>query len=310
MLSIFHEGELAGGIVYLSDQNERDRLVGDMEELRSFLASLGLALGRANAQTAARRLSEDLAETNRRLQHMQTELLRSRTLSMIAEMAAGAGHELNSPLTVISGRAQMLLASLADPEAKRALNTIISKAHECSRIVSELMDFARPRPPTLAPVDLAELLAELRAEWLDRGALGPGQLSVDVDTKAEDGQNVPLVAIADRALLKIVLEELLSNATDALESADGTVALRCQLSLQADMIEIIVQDDGCGMAPAVLQRAFDPFYSHRNAGRSRGLGLPQAYRFVEAHGGRIWLESRPGEGTMAHVLLPRAAGPE
>lgn len=62
------------------------------------------------------------------------------------------------------------------------------------------------------------------------------------------------------------------------------------------------------MTPAVLQRAFDPFFSHRNAGRARGLGLPRAYRIVEAHGGRIWLESRPDEGTTAHVLLPRTTG--
>jgi hypothetical protein len=65
-----------------------------------------------------------------------------------------------------------------------------------------------------------------------------------------------------------------------------------------------VEDDGVGMTPAVLQRAFDPFFSHRQAGRGRGLGLPRAYRIVEAHGGRIWLESRPGEGTAAHVVLP------
>ena len=82
---------------------------------------------------------------------------------MIAEMAAGAGHELNSPLTVISGRAQMLAKQLTEPDARRSLETIRSKAHECSRLVSELMDFARPRPPKLSGVNVPELLAEARA---------------------------------------------------------------------------------------------------------------------------------------------------
>jgi signal transduction histidine kinase len=60
------------------------------------------------------------------------------------------------------------------------------------------------------------------------------------------------------------------------------------------------------MSPRVLQRAFDPFFSHRAAGRGRGLGLPRAYRIVESHRGHIWLESQPGEGTTAHVFLPAA----
>lgn len=309
LLPIFHDQQLAGGIVYASDADERARLASEANELRSFLASLGLALGRANAQTAARRLSEDLAETNRRLQHMQVELLRSRTLSMIAEMAAGAGHELNGPLTVISGRAQMLGANLRDPDARRALNTIIEKAHECSGIVTELMDFARPRAPHLAPVDLLDLFAEARAELLERSKLTPAQLIVEVGPRGNEAEEQKAHARhtvwGDRNQLKTVLRELVHNAADAVAPEGGTITLRCQPAVEADAVEITVEDTGCGMTPAVLQRAFDPFYSHRNAGRSRGLGLARAYRIVESHGGRIWLESRPGEGTSAHIVIPR-----
>jgi len=303
LLRIVHDGAVAGALVYLSEADERARLADEADDLRSFLASLGLALGRANAQAAARRLSEDLAGTNRRLQQMQIELLRSRTLSMIAEMAAGAGHELNSPLTVISGRAQMLSATLKDPEARRALQTISDKAHECSGIVSELMDFARPRPPHHTAVNLVELLTEVRAEWLERAAPPPSQVRVE-PTEARREEPAPVVW-ADRDQLKTVFRELVSNAADAVSANGGGILLRCQPATQEDMVEVLVADSGCGMSPAVLQRAFDPFYSHRQAGRGRGLGLPRAYRIVEAHGGRIWLESRPDEGTTAHVLLPR-----
>jgi signal transduction histidine kinase len=222
---------------------------------------------------------------------------------MIAEMAAGAGHELNSPLTVISGRAQMLSATLKDPEARRALQTISDKAHECSGIVSELMDFARPRPPHHTAVSLVELLTEVRAEWLERAALPPSQIRVE-PTEARREEPATVVS-ADRDQLKTVFRELVSNAADAVSANGGGILLRCQSGPQEDMVEVLVADSGCGMSPAVLQRAFDPFYSHRQAGRGRGLGLPRAYRIVEAHGGRIWLESRPDEGTTAHVLLPR-----
>lgn len=306
LLPIYHDGRLAGGIVYLSEIDERDRLGGELEQLRSFLASVGLALGRANAQAAAHRLSEDLAETNRRLQQMQVELLRSRTLSMIAEMAAGAGHELNTPLSVISGRAQMLASSLEDPEAKRVLETISTKAHECSGIVSELMDFARPRSPKMSHVYLPQLLSEAREAAMERHQVQPGQLRIDPASSPDAPDASEIVVLADRGQLLLVLRELISNAADAIADDGGTIVLRHQPSLREDTLEVLVEDSGCGMTPAVLQSAFDPFYSHRKAGRSRGLGLPRAYRIVEAHGGRVWLESQPDEGTTAHVLLPRA----
>ena len=73
-------------------------------------------------------------------------------------------------------------------------------------------------------------------------------------------------------------------------------------------VEITVRDTGCGMDPGVAQRVFDPFFSYRTAGRGRGLGLARAQRIVEAHGGRIWAVSQPGEGTEFHLVLPQAGG--
>lgn len=306
LLPVPHRGEVAGGIAYLSEVDERARLAEEAEELRSFLASLGLAIGRANAQAAAQRLSEDLADTNRRLQQMQSELLQSRTLSMIAEMAAGAGPELNAPLTVISGRAQMLAASTKDAETRRILQTIADKAHECSGIVGELMDFARPRSPEPARVDLAELLDDVRAGCLRDTRMGPTRLRLEAPSSSG---RPPAVVWADREQLKTVFRELIGNAANAVAENEGTVVIRWQAALDANMVEVLVEDTGCGMMPAVQQRAFDPFFSHRKAGRGRGLGLPRAYRIVEAHGGRIWLESQQGEGTTVHVLLPRAPAP-
>ena len=307
LVPVLHDGTLIGGIVFRSESDERVRLAGERDDLRCFVATLGLALGRANAQAAARRLADDLAETNRRLQQMQVELLRSRTLSMIAEMAAGAGHELNSPLAVISGRAQMLAKTTQDPDSLRSLELIRAKAHECSALVSELMDFARPRSPHLATVDLADLLAEVRAEWLQRAGLPEARLQTELQSAGAVGDAAQPVIQADRDQLKTVFRELLANAGDALVDETGMITIACRPAVAEDFVELLVRDTGCGMPPSVLQRAFDPFFSHRRAGRGRGLGLPRVYRIVEGHGGRIWLESVPGEGTTAHILLPRRA---
>ncbi len=326
LLPIVHDGQMAGGIVFWSPRDERAELSHEIGELRSFLASLGLALGRANAQAAARRLSEDLADSNRRLQQMQVEVLRTRALSMIAEMAAGAGHELNGPLTVISGRAQMLMDKVTDTELRRSLEQIHNKAHECAQIVTELMDFARPHPPKLSPTDLGALLTEVRDAWRERSGLPASRFHVDLPEGAPPA-GLPQVLV-DRAQIRRVLDEVLKNAADAVADNEGTIAIHWQAGVSDPVgaaraaahaglaaepvptrwVEITVRDTGCGMSPAVAQRVFDPFFSHRSAGRGRGLGLARAHRIVEAHGGRIWVVSQPGEGTTFHIMLPQAVG--
>ncbi len=321
LLPILCDERVCGGIVFGSQRDERVRLAPEGEELRCYLTSLGYAITRVNAQAAARRLSESLAESNRRLQQMQTEILRSRALSMIAEMAAGAGHELNSPLTVISGRAQMLLGSTTDPELRRVLQQIFEKAHECAHIVTELMDFARPQPPALQATDVPALLEAVRSAWLEKSGLPPTRLLLDLP---EGGSR--LLALADPDQIRCVLDEIVANAIDAISENEGQITLACRegtgeaveraeaaLRLHFDSqrkelawVEIVVRDTGCGMTPAVAQRIFDPFFSHRRAGRGRGLGLARAHRIVDAHGGRIWVVSQPGEGSAFHILLPQA----
>ena len=322
LLAIAHQRRVAGGVVFCSPRDELLELSREQEELRAFLTSLGLAVGRANAYAAAQRLSEDLAESNRRLQQAQVKLLRSRTLSMIAEMAAGAGHELNSPLTVISGRAQMIAGATEDEKVRRDLELIQTKAHECSRIVTELMDFARPAEPQHAPFDLAALLATARERCLSESGLAANQVSLSVpeELRAPAGG---VVVIGDRGQWETVVRELLNNAVEAVADNHGTIAIRVARLKESDLpdamsmgdlrgaiepaagwYEITVRDTGRGMSADVLERVFDPFFSHRSAGRRRGLGLPRAYRIVEGHGGRIHIESRPGTGATVHIYLP------
>jgi signal transduction histidine kinase/HD-like signal output (HDOD) protein len=297
LLPIVYGQRVIGGIVFASTADERQRLGGEAEDLRSLLASLALALTRAEIHTAARRLSDDLAENNRRLQQVQAELLRSRTLASIAEMAAGAGHELNGPLAVISGRAQMLQRRAPDDEVSDNLQLVIDKASEASQIVKDLMDFAKPRPLDCRAVQLKPFLEQLREKWLGEFNISAARLRVDVSP------GLPVVS-ADAEQLKIVFRELVRNALEATAQNEGVITVAVRPAVSEAYVEVAVQDTGYGMAPPVMQRAFDPFYSHRPAGRARGLGLPRAYRIVDSHGGKMWLESRLGDGTVVHFLLP------
>jgi len=132
--------------------------------------------------------------------------------------------------------------------------------------------------------------------------------------------------LADAEQVRIVLDEVLENAVEAVAANQGNISIQWQAGIMnpasaarapvpgeatlghtsPSWIDITVHDTGCGMTPEVAQRVFDPFFSYRAAGRGRGLGLARAHRIVEAHGGRIWAASQPGEGTVFHILLPQA----
>lgn len=304
-------GDRVSGVLILAEcQGPVDPAAGS-PEADALLSRFGAALADAAAHAQAQRLADDLMETNRRLQHSQGEILRSRALSMIAEMASGAGHELNNPLSVISGRAELLLRDVdPDSELHRALAQIQARAHDCSRIVSQMMDFAIPRPPTFAECTAAMLFETLRGAWRDR--VLPANVRLDFELDRSAGLS-PRVARADAAQLAAAVAELIQNGLESMVDRPGAIrvlvrhaagAAPPEAAARGDAIEISVGDAGCGMSASVLQRAFDPFFSHRAAGRGRGLGLARAYRVVESHGGRIWLESRPGDGTRACIEIP------
>src|SRR5207253_4525365 len=117
-----------------------------------------LALRTAQIREESRTLAEQLAEANRQLHNAQNELLRSRTLVTVGEMAAGAAHEMNNPLAVISGRSQLLATQLKEPKLKQAAKTIGDQAHMITDIITELMAFAKPVPPKVVECELPELV--------------------------------------------------------------------------------------------------------------------------------------------------------
>lgn len=303
-----------GGIVVSAGSRFAEEMEAERDECVALFNRIGLALRRADAYATTQRLADELADSNRLLQANQSEMLRTRSLSMIAELAAGAGHELNNPLSVISGRAQLLLRDVpGDSEAYRSLEQILAKSHECSRIVSDLMDFARPRPPVMESIAAGDLLSAISDQWKTRlrgnirlEAIAPGP-----------GQSQALAMVrGDRQQLLQVFDELISNAVDALEARGGHVrvvaraASRPQAAGLSDPpakgVEFTVSDDGVGMTQSVLHRAFDPFFSYRPAGRRRGLGLTRVHRILDAHSGRIWIESSVSTGTQVHVFIPSA----
>jgi signal transduction histidine kinase len=223
-----------------------------------------------------------------------------RTLSMIAAMASGAAHELNNPLSVISGRAQMELSRSGDGQLRESLQSIVEQTSRATGIVNELMEFAKPNPPKPVELCLADFL-EMRRQHCE-AALGllPEQLTVSV-------ADAEVRIYADPIHVRDVLDALVTNAVEASAADSVHVKINSPSRRSDETVRIVVEDNGSGMSGDVLAHAMDPFFSHRPAGRGRGLGLSRAYRLVEINNGRLRIDSAPGQGTKVTLELPAHA---
>ncbi len=228
-------------------------------------------------------------------------LLEQEKLEALAEFAAGAGHEMNNPLAVISGRAQLLLRNETDPERRRELAIIHTQALRVHEMIADLMLFARPPQAMLATVDLTalcrRLLAELAAEAAERKIAFAAQIEES------------LQLAADATQLAVALRALLDNALEAI-GREGQITLTCRaVADPADpaMIELLVSDSGPGISPDVRRHLFDPYFSGRPAGRGLGLGLCKCWRIVTNHGGQIDVDSEPGQGATFRIRLPKGS---
>lgn len=215
-------------------------------------------------------------------------------LEALAEFAAGAGHEINNPLAVISGRAQLMMQSEISPERRRDAALIHAQAQRVHEMIADLMFFARPPQPQLEVFDLGHALEQLLAEL----AAHPGAEGV---TLAAEPPAQPVQVRADRSQLLAAVRAMCLNSLFAL-AGRGEVRLRwCR---QGDQVLLAVADTGPGISPQVRRHLFDPYFSGRESGRGLGVGLSKAWRIVTMHGGTIDVASRPGHGTTMTIRLP------
>jgi signal transduction histidine kinase len=289
-----------GGVVWGASAEESARLATQAKELAALAGGWSLALRTCQIRDESRAISEQLADANRRLSNAQSEVMRARTLASIGEMAAGAAHEMNNPLAVISGRSQLLAAQLSDPKQAGHAQLVAEQAQRLSDMITELMDFARPTAPVLEACDVESLAHGGISHANSRHELADRQVVVTL------GTDVPSVRI-DASQVTDALGEVIANAAQA-TGANGRIDVSAAFDRYSGKVVLSVADDGCGMDEHVLSRAFDPFYSAMPAGRRRGMGLAKALRWVEASGGSVRLESKPGAGTRVVIILQADAG--
>jgi signal transduction histidine kinase len=226
--------------------------------------------------------------------------LESAKLEAMAELAAGAGHEINNPLAVIAGRAQLFLQEETDPEWRREAAVIVAQVKRAHEMIADLRLFARPPQPEPQQFDLAAVVDAILAELAPAAA----ERSIDV---VRTGLCGALAVELDRAQIKVAVQALVRNAMEAIGHQG-----RIEVGLEGDeeRVMIHVSDNGPGIAPEHRQHIFEPFFSARQAGRGLGMGLSKCWRIVTNHGGRIGVEDDPGQGAVFTVRLPRRYCPK
>lgn len=254
-------------------------------------AAIAMAMARRNQQELAEHFAAALAEPS----PARRALTEQRLFSSLAELAAGAAHELNTPLAIISGRAQLLQESETDPDRKNMLDQIRSNADEVSQIIADLLNFANPAQPAPRRTTAAALFD--RAIRQLSGA-GP---SAAASIRLHNIDALPDVTV-DPEQVSSALAHILRNA---LESYDvtGAVNVSGKFEPAGKYVSLQIADFGSGMTPEMLERAAQPFFSSKPAGRKRGMGLAHAQRLIFLNNGLLSIASTAGQGTTVTVLL-------
>ncbi|MBM3779016.1 MAG: PAS domain S-box protein [Acidimicrobiia bacterium] len=220
------------------------------------------------------------------------ERLRSQeALARVGQLAAMVAHEVRNPLAGIKAALQVIKATRppGDPEAA-VMQDIIDRADALNGLVSDLLLFARPRPPQLQIVSLHGVLGEA-LDMVRRDPLGAA-LRIAIN-----GEDVALSG--DRMLLRGVFQNLVLNAAQAMQ---GSGAITVRTSVNGPTARVEIHDSGPGIPETHRGQVFEPFFTTKS--RGGGLGLPIARRSVELHGGTLALDCPPQGGTVATVQLP------
>jgi signal transduction histidine kinase/DNA-binding response OmpR family regulator len=238
-------------------------------------------------------------------------LAQSQKMDAVGKLTGGVAHDFNNVLQVIGGNLQL---ATQEASGNETLTQRLTRAHEAvergAKLASQLLAFARRQPLEPVALDVSRLLRS--SDDMLRRVLGE---TIELETVVSGGL---WNTLADPNHLQNVIVNLAINARDSMDGA-GRLTIEAGNAMLDDdytrhhddlssgqYVMIAVSDTGCGMAPEVLARAFEPFYTTKPEGRGTGLGLSMAYGFMKQTGGHIKLYSEPGHGTTVKLYLPRS----
>ena len=252
---------------------------------------------------------EGIAKDLTKIKQMMEQLVASEKMASVGQMAAGVAHEINTPLGIILGYAQLMKDDFPpDSETYQNLEVIERQTKSSRKIVADLLKFSRQSGSVRENLDLNEILREVVAVTEHNLRLA------GIEVRCEYGGGLPRI-VGDPEKLRQVFVNLCNNALHAMEElGGGTLWIRSSHDRRRGELVVEVEDTGHGIAPEVLPSIFDPFFTTKPVGKGTGLGLSVSYGIVEDHGGRIEVvspvraEAEDGRlGTRFRICLPVAA---
>jgi PAS domain S-box-containing protein len=225
---------------------------------------------------------------------MQEQLRKTERIAELGTLASGMAHEIGTPMNVILGRAEYLLQRTADEGMKKGLATIVTQIERITKVMNQLLVFARRKQPDRQVVDLGEIVEDSLEMFQER--MTHNRITVE---KAIEG-NLPSI-YADRDQLVQVLINLVTNSLHAMPEGGR---LRLSLAREGSYVCLGVSDTGHGMPEEIRSKVFEPFFTTKDFGKGTGLGLTVVKGIIEEHGGSIALESVVDKGATFWIRLP------
>jgi signal transduction histidine kinase len=249
-------------------------------------------------------VSHDEPSLQEQVASLKQQLAQAQKMTALGELVSTTTHEFNNVLTTIINYAKMGLRHTDAPTRQKSFEKILAAGNRAARITQGILGFARNRTSALEPTDMHKLVDDTLL-LLEREMV---KYRVTVDKQLD---SVP-PAMANTNQIQQVLLNLLVNARQAMPSG-GRLLVALGLDRENAMVELTVRDSGTGMSGEVMRKIFDPFFSTKDGPDASGkggvgLGLSTCRDIIEAHRGRIRVESSPGRGTAFIVKLPVAPG--
>ncbi len=269
-----------------------------LEAMMSFSQQAGLAIHNTTIVEELKMLSQEMEEkikkTMEDLNRAEAQLLRQEKLAALGQLAAGIAHEIRNPLTSINLLIQSMQERLPmEYPYREDLKVIEEEIGRINHIVEQFLRFAKPSPPLFEKTEVVQILEETLQ--LIRPQIEKARISVKKEFH-------PLPSITmDKEQMKQVFLNIVLNAIQAMPRG-GTLTLGGKVCEEGDWIKLWFKDSGVGIASEAMNKLFDPFFSTKDNGL--GLGLSIAHRIVDAHRGKIEVESTPGEGTLFTLWFP------
>jgi two-component system, NtrC family, sensor kinase len=276
------------------------------ESLRAMNESLQLKVSKATTEVLQK--NRALAHTNELLSAAQRDAARTQRLSAIGQVAATVAHKIGTPLTALSGHIQLMAEDQTlSTESRQRLETVETQIERTSKIIQDMLLYARRPEPVRSPLDLNVCVAQCTA--LLQPEFDRRKIALVTEWGDQQVENVA----ADVQQLQEVFINLIENALDAMPTG-GTLIVRVfsdstpREPAHRTWVGVEFNDTGCGMDSEQLAQIFQPFFTTKKAGRGTGLGLAISMETIRAHGGHIKVDSSPGNGSRFTILLPTNGG--